>query len=73
MSHALIEVSQCLKELTSLVETAHLLRSPRNVQRLLAALRRAGRGKRKPESLSKLRREMGLGRYWTVNGDANGP
>jgi antitoxin YefM len=28
-------------ELSALVETAHLLRSPRNVQRLLAALARA--------------------------------
>lgn len=49
------------EELTSLLETAHLLRSPKNAQRLLAALRRATRGKGKPESLDKLRREMGLG------------
>jgi antitoxin YefM len=49
------------EELTSLMETAHLLRSPRNAQRLLAALERAARGKRKPESVAKLRREMGLG------------
>ena len=48
-------------ELTSLMETAHLLRSSRNAQRLLAALKRAARGKGKPESLGKLRREMGLG------------
>ena len=48
-------------ELTSLMETAHLLRSSKNAQRLLAALKRAARGKGKPESLSKLRREMGLG------------
>ena len=48
-------------ELSSLIETAHLLRSPRNAQRLLTALRRATRGKRKPEPLDKLRREMGLG------------
>jgi len=48
-------------ELTSLMETAHLLRSPRNAQRLLAALERARRRKRKPESVAKLRREMGLG------------
>lgn len=48
-------------ELTSLLETAHLLRSPRNAQRLLAALERAARGKGKPESVDKLRREMGLG------------
>lgn len=48
-------------ELTSLMETAHLLRSSRNAQRLLAALGRAARRKGKPESVGKLRREMGLG------------
>ncbi len=48
-------------ELAGLIETAHLLRSPKNAQRLLAALRRANRGVNKPESLSKLRREMGVG------------
>jgi len=49
------------EELSGLMETAHLLRSPRNARRLLAALRRATRGKGKPQSLDKLRREMGLG------------
>lgn len=48
-------------ELASIMETAHLLRSPKNAQRLLAALKRAARGKGKPESVGKLRREMGLG------------
>jgi antitoxin YefM len=48
------------EELSSLIETAHLLRSPRNAQRLLAALQRANHGKGKPESVDKLRREMGL-------------
>lgn len=48
-------------ELAALVETAHLLRSPKNAQRLLTALRRAQGQRRKPESLKKLRREMGLG------------
>jgi len=48
-------------ELTSLMETAHLLRSPRNARRLLAALQRARGGKGKPQSVDKLRREMGLG------------
>jgi len=48
-------------ELASLMETAHLLRSPQNARRLLAALNRATRGKSKAESLHKLRREMGLG------------
>ncbi|MBM3744592.1 MAG: type II toxin-antitoxin system Phd/YefM family antitoxin [Acidobacteria bacterium] len=49
-------------ELAGLLETAHLLRSPRNSRRLLAALRRAERGKGKPELLEDLRREMGLER-----------
>ena len=48
------------EELSSLMETAHLLRSPKNARRLLAALQRAKQGKGKPESLEKLRREMGL-------------
>lgn len=48
-------------ELAGLMETAHLLRSPKNAQRLLAALRRAQAGKGKPESVDKLRREIGLG------------
>ena len=49
------------EELASLMETAHLLRSPRNARRLLAALHRAAHRKGKPESVDKLRREMGLG------------
>jgi len=49
------------EELSSLMETAHLLRSPRNARRLMAALQRAVRGKGNPESVEKLRREMGLG------------
>jgi antitoxin YefM len=48
-------------ELASLMETAHLLRSPKNARRLLKALRRATRGKGTPESPDKLRQEMGLG------------
>ncbi len=47
-------------ELTGLLETAHLLRSPKNAQRLLAALGRAVARKGKPEPLDKLRRELGL-------------
>jgi antitoxin YefM len=45
-------------ELAGLIETAHLLRSPRNAQRLLTALQRAKRGKQKPNTLAELRREM---------------
>jgi antitoxin YefM len=36
-------------QLAGLIETAHLLRSPRNARRLLSALCRAERGKTKPE------------------------
>jgi antitoxin YefM len=49
-------------ELAGLMETAHLLRSPRNAQRLLTALRRAKAGKGRLETLEKFRREMGLAR-----------
>lgn len=45
-------------ELSGLMETAHLLRSPRNARRLLAALRRAKTGRAKPGSVEQLRREM---------------
>jgi antitoxin YefM len=45
-------------ELSSLMETAHLLRSPRNAQRLLSALKRAKAGKTKPGSVERLRQEM---------------
>ena len=49
-------------ELSSLMETSYLLRSPANAKRLRAALRRTKQGKGKPESVDKLRREMGLER-----------
>jgi antitoxin YefM len=47
-------------ELSSLLATAHLLRSPKNAERLLTALNRAKSRKLKPQSIEKLRREMGL-------------
>lgn len=47
-------------ELASLRETTYLLRSPENAVRLLAALTRARRGKKKPTDLATLRRELGL-------------
>jgi antitoxin YefM len=47
-------------ELSSLIETAHLLRSPKNAQRLLAALNRARSRKLKPQDVTNLRREIGL-------------
>jgi antitoxin YefM len=49
------------EELTSLMETAHLLRSPANARRLLTALQRAERKKGKPSTVEQLRREMDLG------------
>ena len=48
-------------ELSSLVETAHLMRSPKNAQRLLAALQRARANKGTRSSLNHLRSEVGLG------------
>ena len=49
------------EELAGLLETAHLLRSPKNARRLLAALRRAEDRAGRPQSVQKLRQEMGLG------------
>jgi antitoxin YefM len=49
-----------LDELRSLIETAHLLRSPRNAERLLKALNRATQKKGRAESIAKLRRDVGL-------------
>lgn len=48
-------------ELESLLETAHLLRSPKNAQRLLDALSRAQSRELSPSSVEDLRRELGLG------------
>ena len=48
-------------ELSSLIETAHLLRSPKNARRLLSALKRARSRKLQPRSVAQLRREIGLG------------
>lgn len=48
-------------ELESLLETAHLLRSPKNAQRLLAALARAQRNELPPSSVDELRGQLGLG------------
>lgn len=47
-------------ELAGLLETAHLLRSPRNAQRLLTALNRAREESVAPESLEALRQDLGL-------------
>lgn len=47
-------------ELTGLLETAHLLRSPANAERLLTALARAQAHVTEPQTLDDLRREVGL-------------
>jgi antitoxin YefM len=47
-------------ELTSLLETAHLLQSPKNAERLLAALHRAQQRTVLPQTVEQLRHEVGL-------------
>ena len=47
-------------ELTSLLETAHLLRSPANAERLLTALARVRQRTESPQSIDDLRHEVGL-------------
>ena len=53
---ALVAVS----ELSSLLETAHLLRSPKNAQRLMSALKRAMGKKLKPQTIESLRKDIEL-------------
>jgi antitoxin YefM len=48
------------EEFDSLAETAHLLSSPANAARLLAALARARRNKTKPMTVEDLRAAVGL-------------
>ena len=48
-------------ELSSLLETAHLVRSPRNAQRLLTALNRALLRTETTQSVEELKRELGFG------------
>ena len=45
-------------ELAGLIESAHLLRSPRNARRLMTALRRAETGRIRPGTMASLRKEM---------------
>ncbi|MFC1974379.1 type II toxin-antitoxin system Phd/YefM family antitoxin [Chloroflexota bacterium] len=47
-------------ELSSVMETAHLLRSPKNARRLLTALNRAYENDVKPSSLEELKQELGF-------------
>ncbi len=48
------------KELSGLIETAHLLRSPANAKRLLEALKESRRGKAKPMTVEVLKKKFGL-------------
>ncbi len=47
-------------ELAGIEETAHLLRSPKNAKRLLAALVRARSDAENPQTVDELRRDLGL-------------
>jgi len=47
-------------ELASLQETAHLLRSPANASRLLAALQQALSNEGAPSTIEELKQEVGL-------------
>jgi antitoxin YefM len=47
-------------ELSGLLETSHLLRSPRNAKRLLRALERARSKEGRPGSVEALKEEVGL-------------
>ncbi|MHB1700741.1 MAG: type II toxin-antitoxin system Phd/YefM family antitoxin [Acidobacteriaceae bacterium] len=47
-------------ELSSLMETAHLLRAPANARRLLEALTLASKGKGRAQTVAHLRRELDL-------------
>ena len=47
-------------ELASLTETAYLLRSPQNAERILSALARALKNEGKPKTINDLHREVGL-------------
>lgn len=47
-------------ELGGLLETAHLLRSPKNAERLLAALERARANSEPAQSVAALKRQVGF-------------
>ena len=49
-------------ELSGLLETAHLLRSPKNARRLMTAMKRAQSRRGKVEPVSRLRQESGIDR-----------
>ncbi len=47
-------------ELNSVLESLYLLRSPKNAQRLMKAIKRAEAGATKPSSIDELRKEFGI-------------
>ena len=47
-------------ELAGLIETAHLLRSPRNAERLLTALARSRDDEGQPQHLASLKQKLGF-------------
>lgn len=47
-------------ELAGILETAHLIRSPKNAKRLLTALDRARKGSGSPQTIDDLRNEVGF-------------
>jgi antitoxin YefM len=47
-------------ELSGILETAHLLRSPNNAKRIRTALNRARKGSGVPQSIDELRNEVGF-------------
>jgi antitoxin YefM len=49
-------------ELAGLLETSHLLRSPKNAERLLRALARSERGEGQRQSIEELKEKVGLGK-----------
>ena len=49
-------------ELAGLLETTHLLRSPKNARRLFESIRELDKRRIKAQSVEQLRREMGLGK-----------
>ena len=47
-------------ELNSVLESLYLLRSPKNAERLMKAIKRAEAGTTAPSSIDELRREFGI-------------
>ncbi len=47
-------------ELTGILETAHLLRSPKNAKRLLSALDKVKKASGAPQTIDELRNEVGF-------------